>query len=334
MNPTIRQFYNKVPAVAGLAVVGLFVAICGLIGMFAPQQKEPTSMTLAELEGSDTLPKKNWLELKEGHFYWVLAKRTEKAKTVYVPFVSRGLMGKWIATSGKYPAEKLRIWVKIDKDRMKAKYSEVLDNLEGQKAEALARQMLKSETLKGVTSSVRDEPRFVRDSLEKDATGWDDTKILVLELDKEPKGVGILGGLCFLIIGLALAVPLVLRLKRGPLPETEAGGLEPSFTGGLEAGIRAGIAAGVEDALAQHRQQAQAPPAPAPPALVPAAAPQPAPAQPAEFYVAKNNQRLGPMTLSQLRGMAAAGQLAPNDPVWKPGMANWVPASSVLGIFG
>jgi len=51
MNPTIRQFYNKVPAVAGLAVVGLFVAICGLIGMFAPQQKEPTSMTLGQLRG-------------------------------------------------------------------------------------------------------------------------------------------------------------------------------------------------------------------------------------------------------------------------------------------
>ena len=54
----------------------------------------------------------------------------------------------------------------------------------------------------------------------------------------------------------------------------------------------------------------------------------------AEWYYARNNQRLGPVTLEQLKQLAASGQLSANDLVWKEGMANWAAASTIPGIFG
>ena len=40
----------------------------------------------------------------------------------------------------------------------------------------------------------------------------------------------------------------------------------------------------------------------------------------------------GPFDLAALRGMATAGDLAPSSLVWKEGMADWAPASSVAGL--
>ena len=47
------------------------------------------------------------------------------------------------------------------------------------------------------------------------------------------------------------------------------------------------------------------------------------------WYYAQNNQQLGPVTLEALRGMAASGQLAPDNLVWTQGMAQWLPARTV-----
>src|SRR6266540_2956272 len=52
-----------------------------------------------------------------------------------------------------------------------------------------------------------------------------------------------------------------------------------------------------------------------------------------QWYYAQRGQQLGPVPTEVLTAMAAEGQLHPGDLVWKEGMANWVPAHSVPGLF-
>src|SRR5438034_612665 len=51
------------------------------------------------------------------------------------------------------------------------------------------------------------------------------------------------------------------------------------------------------------------------------------------WYYAHDGQQQGPVTAAQLKQAADAGQLYPMDLVWKEGLANWVPASSIKGLF-
>lgn len=52
------------------------------------------------------------------------------------------------------------------------------------------------------------------------------------------------------------------------------------------------------------------------------------------WYVGIKGQRSGPFTSSQVRQMAARGELGPGDMLWREGMADWVVASTVKGLFG
>ncbi|HQE28034.1 MAG TPA: AIM24 family protein, partial [Phycisphaerae bacterium] len=52
-----------------------------------------------------------------------------------------------------------------------------------------------------------------------------------------------------------------------------------------------------------------------------------------EWYYAKGNQQLGPVTTQELQAMAADGRLSPEDLVWKEGLADWTPAGRVQGLF-
>jgi hypothetical protein len=52
------------------------------------------------------------------------------------------------------------------------------------------------------------------------------------------------------------------------------------------------------------------------------------------YYTVNGQQAATPVSTSQLKQMAGAGQLQPTDLVWQEGMANWVPASSIKGLFG
>ena len=52
-----------------------------------------------------------------------------------------------------------------------------------------------------------------------------------------------------------------------------------------------------------------------------------------DWYVGKGGQQSGPFAPTQLRQMAASGQLSPGDLLWKDGLPNWVPASSIKGLF-
>jgi uncharacterized RDD family membrane protein YckC len=53
-----------------------------------------------------------------------------------------------------------------------------------------------------------------------------------------------------------------------------------------------------------------------------------------EWYVGRNGQRSGPFSGSQVRQMAARGELGPADMLWKEGMADWAAAATISGLFG
>ena len=59
----------------------------------------------------------------------------------------------------------------------------------------------------------------------------------------------------------------------------------------------------------------------------------PAAASAAMYYYNRQGQTLGPVPLDQLRELAAAGQLTPQDYVCVAGNQQWVAASTVAGIF-
>lgn len=55
---------------------------------------------------------------------------------------------------------------------------------------------------------------------------------------------------------------------------------------------------------------------------------------PSEWYYTVNGQQApSPASNAQLKQLATAGQLKPTDLVWQDGMADWVPASSIKGLF-
>lgn len=53
----------------------------------------------------------------------------------------------------------------------------------------------------------------------------------------------------------------------------------------------------------------------------------------AQWYYMLGDKKLGPVTAGQLKQLAQTGQLQPTDHVWKEGMASWLPAEKVKGLF-
>lgn len=54
---------------------------------------------------------------------------------------------------------------------------------------------------------------------------------------------------------------------------------------------------------------------------------------PSLWFIAQNGSKQGPHSTTRMQELAAAGSLRPTDLVWKYGMPNWVPASSVPELF-
>lgn len=53
-----------------------------------------------------------------------------------------------------------------------------------------------------------------------------------------------------------------------------------------------------------------------------------------EWYYSVDGDRQGPVAAADLKKLAEAGTLKPADLVWKDGMADWVQAKSIKGLFG
>jgi hypothetical protein len=52
-----------------------------------------------------------------------------------------------------------------------------------------------------------------------------------------------------------------------------------------------------------------------------------------EWYYAKGNQKFGPVESAELKRLASASVLLPEDLVWKEGQPKWVRASIIKGLF-
>ena len=52
-----------------------------------------------------------------------------------------------------------------------------------------------------------------------------------------------------------------------------------------------------------------------------------------DWYYTSNGERHGPVSSHKLKELADLGYLGPKDHVWKDGMADWVPATKVKGLF-
>ena len=54
---------------------------------------------------------------------------------------------------------------------------------------------------------------------------------------------------------------------------------------------------------------------------------------PVEWYYARENRQMGPVSPAELKRLAAAGELGPDDLVWREGMTEWSAAKNVRGLF-
>jgi hypothetical protein len=52
-----------------------------------------------------------------------------------------------------------------------------------------------------------------------------------------------------------------------------------------------------------------------------------------QWYYARSDQQFGPVSASELKQLADAGQLAPNDLLWREGMDAWTTAINLRGLF-
>jgi len=51
------------------------------------------------------------------------------------------------------------------------------------------------------------------------------------------------------------------------------------------------------------------------------------------WYYAQDDEQKGPVSGAELRELASSGKLAGDDLIWREGMAEWVPAQKVKGLF-
>ena len=52
-----------------------------------------------------------------------------------------------------------------------------------------------------------------------------------------------------------------------------------------------------------------------------------------DYYYAVDGQRFGPVSAERIQELASSGKLRPADLIWKEGMADWVPAARLKGLF-
>jgi hypothetical protein len=54
----------------------------------------------------------------------------------------------------------------------------------------------------------------------------------------------------------------------------------------------------------------------------------------ANWYYARDDQPMGPVSVAELKQLADAGQLKPDDLLWSEGMEEWTTAINLHGLFG
>lgn len=52
-----------------------------------------------------------------------------------------------------------------------------------------------------------------------------------------------------------------------------------------------------------------------------------------QWYYARNDQQFGPVSAAELKHLADAGELSPDDLLWREGMESWATAVNLRGLF-
>jgi len=52
-----------------------------------------------------------------------------------------------------------------------------------------------------------------------------------------------------------------------------------------------------------------------------------------QWYYARNDQQFGPVSATELKQLADAGKLSPDDLLWREGMESWATAVNLRGLF-
>ena len=52
-----------------------------------------------------------------------------------------------------------------------------------------------------------------------------------------------------------------------------------------------------------------------------------------QWWYGRNDEQHGPVSPAELRRLAAAGAITPQDLVWREGMEEWAPAARLKGLF-
>ena len=52
-----------------------------------------------------------------------------------------------------------------------------------------------------------------------------------------------------------------------------------------------------------------------------------------DWYFARGSKQMGPVSAADLRRLAVAGELSPDDLIWREGLAEWTKARNVRGLF-
>jgi hypothetical protein len=346
----LRFLFTSLPGTAIVAGVGLLFVCGGCCGgLFSDPEKEPTTMTVAELEAKSEPPKQQWLQLKDGCLVWseaqslTLKKKDrkgnvtdEKVKTVFVPLVSKAAFDEWQGKGGRFPFGKVRVYVKMDGDE----FDRNVPQNDPSKIPELVEKMKTPGEHIGLAGALSSEESAVVKGLTDLASGVTAKQILVLRRGERPptRGESIFAGVCLSVFGLLLFVPLAVALVRrkrgqpadGAAPAAGATSARDALAGAAMAGFERGVRDAVGDAVRRGIEAARQEPRPAPPPP-PAPAPRPAPvAIPAgvQFYYLRNGQRYGPVSLAVLRNLYRAGELRSEDLVWHEGAKDWMPASS------
>jgi hypothetical protein len=193
----------------------------------------------------------------------------------------------------------------------------------------------------GTVGNYSSVPKPVMDEMEKTIKDMDKNRmILVINDGRPPSYFGI--GLFLFFLSLPLFLPLgiwtgrtLFGARRG---ESGAPVSEGAFAGSP---VPPAAAAAAQPGAFTVRSPGPAATAAAPPMSGPAVAPasaiaatSSAPAPPSvSYYYSQGGKSLGPVSLDQLRQLATTGQLRPQDMVWNKTAGQWLPASSVPGVF-
>jgi hypothetical protein len=352
-----------------LAGLGLFILAGAALCMFVVRTEyEPTRITVQELESTNKPPDRAWLEITgandtKGILFWPelvaqtkgkqnfsLGQKIDKSKIewFFVPLVSREVFTEWDRTFTRPDANppktppklsyaKARVVLKFTVRQLEEKFPKAVQTFIDNNGVWVPNS--DEYQVKGTVGSYSSIPKPVMDEMDKTIKDRDKSRMILLINEGRPPSYFAIGLFLF-FLSLPLFLPLGIWTCRSLFArrsgESGAGASEGGFATSSEGPMPAAVAQpGAFTAKPSGPAAAAQPmtgPAASPAGAFVATSPAAAPAS-ASYYYSKDGKSLGPVSLEELRQLAASGQLRPQDMVWNKDAGQWRPASSVAGLF-